>query len=270
MHKVLSTGSNALDRIMRHKADEVAYAKSRRLQADLAARADDTPPTLGFHQAIMERTSQRRSAVIAEAKKASPSKGLIRPHFDPAAIAQQYEQAGAACLSVLTDEEFFQGSSDDFIAARAACNLPMLRKDFMLDEYQIFEARAMGADCVLLIVAALEDSLMQDLSGRADELGMDILVEVHNLDELNRGLSLGSPVIGINNRDLRSFETSLTTTINLLPHIPEQVTVVTESGIHNKEDIAVMQQNSVYGFLVGEAFMRADDPGEKLSSLFEL
>ena len=268
MHKILSTGSNALDKIMLHKADEVAYAKSQRSSADVKAQADDVAPALQFHQALEARASAKQNAVIAEVKKASPSKGLIRADFEPVAIAESYQEGGATCLSVLTDEEFFQGSAAYFKAARKACSLPMLRKDFMLDDYQVYEARAMGADCILLIVAALEDSLMQDLAGRADELGMDCLIEVHNREELERGLALGSPVIGINNRDLKTFSTSLNNTLDLLPHIPSNVTVVTESGIHTSADIATMHQHDVYGFLVGEAFMRAEDPGQKLSELF--
>lgn len=270
MHKVLQTGSDALDRIMRHKADEVAYAKTQIRIEDLKHKADDTAPTRGFHASLVNTVSGGKTAVIAEVKKASPSKGLIRPNFDPVEIAESYQHHGATCLSVLTDQEFFQGSAEYFLAARQACTLPMLRKDFMLDDYQVFEARAMGADCILLIVAALEDSLMQDLAGRAEELDLDYLVEVHNREELERGLALGSPVIGINNRNLKNFETSLNTTIDLLSSIPENVAVVTESGIHTHEDITTMRQNKVNAFLVGEAFMRASDPGLKMAKLFQL
>lgn len=209
-----------------------------------------------------------RSAVIAEVKKASPSKGIIRPDFKPAQIAESYQKHGASCLSVLTDEEFFKGSAAYFAQAREACTIPMLRKDFMLDDYQVFEARTMGADCILLIVAALEDGLMQDLAGRSQELGMDVLVEVHNQAELERGLALNMPMIGINNRNLRNFETSLYSTIELLSNIPKDTIVVTESGIHTDEDVALMRQHNVNSFLVGEAFMRADEPGEKLAELF--
>ena len=270
MHSVLKTGSDALDRIMAHKAEEVAYRKSKFKAREIMARADDQPEARGFHTALLADLGRGRSAVIAEVKKASPSKGLIRADFDPMKIAESYQQHGASCLSVLTDAEFFQGSTEYFLAARQACDLPMLRKDFMLDDYQIFEARAMGADCILLIVAALEDSLMQDLAGRASELGMDCLVEVHNAEELDRGLQLGTQVIGINNRNLRTFETRLDTTVELLQFIPDNITVVTESGIHTHDDVTYMRQNKVNAFLVGEAFMRASEPGQKMSQLFDL
>lgn len=253
---------------MSHKAEEVQFAKSQVPIAQLRARADDTQDCRGFASGLQESLSQGRSAVIAEVKKASPSKGVIRADFDPAVIAQDYQEYGASCLSVLTDREFFQGSSDYFFAARQVCSLPMLRKDFMLDQYQVFEARVMGADCILLIVAALEDSLMQDLAGQALELGMDVLVEVHNAPELERGLALQTPMIGINNRNLRSFETSLDTTLALLPMIPDGVTVVTESGIQHPEDVALMREHGVDSFLVGEAFMRAELPGRKMAELF--
>lgn len=268
MHSVMSTGSDVLDRIMSHKAQQVEHDKRKALFVDVKAEADDQPDTRGFVNSLNASLNANRSAVIAEVKKASPSKGLIRPDFHPAAIADSYEQAGASCLSVLTDEEFFQGSTDYFLQARKASSLPMLRKDFMLDDYQVYEARAMGADCILLIVAALEDGLMQDLGGRAVELGMDVLVEVHDDQELERGLKLGMPMIGINNRNLRNFETSLHTTIDLLSLIPDEVVVVTESGIHTHEDIELMRQHKVNSFLVGEAFMRAEQPGEKLAELF--
>ena len=268
MHNILTTGSDALDRIIAHKAEEVAWAKSQTPIEDLCARADDTEDCRGFVAGLQSTLAQDRSAVIAEVKKASPSKGVIRADFDPVAIAQDYQQHGAACLSVLTDREFFQGSTEYFVAARAACSLPMLRKDFMIDPYQVYEARVMGADCILLIVAALEDGLMQDLAGHALESGMDVLVEVHNAEELERGLNLQMPMIGINNRNLRTFETSLNTTLDLLPMIPEGVTVVTESGIHTATDVALMREHQVHSFLVGEAFMRAEQPGQQLATLF--
>ncbi len=268
MHAVMSTGSDVLDKIMAHKANEVAHAKSKQPIQDLRARADDTPPSRGFIKSINNELTQNRSAVIAEVKKASPSKGIIRPDFDPRAIAEDYQKHGATCLSVLTDVEFFKGSAAYFAQAREACSLPMLRKDFMLDDYQVYEARAMDADCILLIVAALEDGLMQDLAGRSDELGMDVLIEVHNQQELERGLALGVKMIGINNRNLRNFETSLYNTIDLLPDIPNDTIVVTESGIHTSEDVSLMREHSVNTFLVGEAFMRADHPGERLAELF--
>lgn len=268
MHSVMSTGSDVLDRIMRHKADEVSYQRRQVSLADVSAMAGDQPPALGFAAALQSSLDNSRSAVIAEVKKASPSKGVIRADFDAADIAADYQRHGASCLSVLTDAEFFQGSADYFAQARQACSLPMLRKDFMRDPYQVFEARAMQADCILLIVAALEDGLMQDLAGQAQELGMDVLVEVHNQQELERGLKLAMPMIGINNRNLRNFETSLNTTIELLPDIPNDVVVVTESGIHNSDDIALMRRHRVNSFLVGEAFMRADQPGQRLAEMF--
>ena len=268
MHSVMSTGSDVLDKIMAHKAQEVAHARRQVSFADVKAKADDQPEPRGFVQSLSASLEQGRSAVIAEVKKASPSKGLIRADFNPALIAESYQEAGASCLSVLTDAEFFQGSAEYFAQARQACTLPMLRKDFMLDDYQVYEARAMQADCILLIVAALEDGLMQDLSGRALELGLDVLVEVHNAQELERGLVLDMPMIGINNRNLRNFETSLNNTIDLLDSIPDETIVVTESGIHVPDDVALMRENNVNTFLVGEAFMRADEPGEKLAELF--
>ena len=208
------------------------------------------------------------AAVIAEIKKASPSKGVIRPDFDPEQIARSYAAGGATCLSVLTDEAFFQGADHYLKAARRACALPVLRKDFIIDAYQVWEARAIGADCVLLIVAALDDAQLSDLSGLALDLGMDVLVEVHDAGELTRALALPLPLIGINNRDLRSFETRLETTIELLASIPEERIVVTESGIHQPADVHYLRRHGVHAFLVGEAFMRAEDPGARLAQLF--
>lgn len=268
MHKVMSTGSDVLDKIMQHKSQEVTYQKTRVSAPDIKAMADDTAACRGFVDAIKQSLSNDRSAVIAEIKKASPSKGVIRVDFNPAKIAESYQKFGASCLSVLTDAEFFQGSAQYFQEAREACDLPMLRKDFMLDDYQVFEARAMGADCILLIVAALPDGLMQDLAGQALELGMDVLIEVHDQQELERGLMLKMPIIGINNRNLRNFEMSLTNTTDLLPSVPDDVIVVTESGIHTDEDVSLMRGHQVNSFLVGEAFMRADNPGQKLAELF--
>ena len=268
MHAVMKTHSDVLNRIMQHKAEEVAYAQSRLALAEVKAMSQDQGECRGFVQALKAKAAVGQYGVIAEVKKASPSKGIIREDFMPAQIAESYAKYGAACLSVLTDEEFFKGHMTYLHEARNACDLPVLRKDFMLDDYQIFEARANAADCILLIVAALEDGLMQDLAGRADELGMDVLVEVHNAEELERGLALKMPMIGINNRDLRDFSTSLNTTIDLLDDIPEDVLVVTESGIHTAADVALMRENNVNTFLVGEAFMRVPEPGEKLNELF--
>ena len=268
MHAVLSTGSDALDKIMAFKAEEVAHAKSQLPITELKARAADIEPARGFVQSLQTSLSENRSAVIAEVKKASPSKGLIRENFNPAEIAESYQKYGASCLSVLTDKEFFQGSADYFSQARVASTLPMLRKDFLLDEYQVYESKAMNADCILLIVAALEDGLMEDLAGRAFDLGMDVLVEVHNFRELQRGLKLGMPMIGINNRNLQTFETSLESTTSLLESIPDNVLVVTESGIHSESDVKLMREHGVNSFLVGEAFMRANEPGERLAELF--
>ena len=268
MHKIMSTGSDALDKILQHKVQEVGYLKSRSSLAEVRAQAGDIDHCRGFAAAILATLAQHESAVIAEIKKASPSKGVIREDFNPGKIAASYQLHGASCLSVLTDAEFFQGSADHFRLVRQACSIPMLRKDFMLDEYQIFEARAMGADCILLIVAALEDSLLQDLSGRSLELGLDVLIEVHNGEELERGLKLNMPLIGINNRNLRTFDTALATTIDLLPSIPQDIVVVTESGIRDSADVKLMREHNVNSFLVGEAFMRAADPGEKLAELF--
>jgi len=268
MHSVVTTGSDALDKIMAHKAQEVAYLKRQHSLVDVKAQANDSESCRGFVAALRKSRDNNRSAVIAEIKKASPSKGVIRADFDPVHIAQSYQRNGASCLSVLTDSEFFQGSASNLKKVRSASAIPILRKDFMLDDYQVYESKAMGADCILLIVAALEDSLMVDLAGRASELNMDVLIEVHNEAELHRGLALSMPVIGINNRNLQTFETSLSNTIDLLTLVPAHVLVVTESGIHTAEDVALMRQHNVNSFLVGEAFMRATEPGAKLSELF--
>ena len=264
----MNTGSDVLDKIMQHKALEVAQAKQQCSQAELEARLSQASPCRGFSAALQASLALGRVAVIAEIKKASPSKGLIRADFDPAKIAANYQQHGASCLSVLTDAEFFQGSNAYFKQARAACNIPMLRKDFMLDEYQIVEARAMGADCILLIAAALPDDLMHQLAEKAQQLGMDVLVEVHDEQELQRGLELNMSMLGINNRNLRTFETSLDTTLDLLSSIPDDIVVVTESGIHSSADVRLMRAHQVNSFLVGEVFMRADDPGQRMAELF--
>ncbi len=257
-----------LKEILARKTEEVAAAAAQVDLETLRGWALAASPPRGFVAALRRRVNAGDAAVIAEIKKASPSKGVLREHFDPAAIAASYEHGGAACLSVLTDHDFFQGAPEYLRQARAACSLPVLRKDFMIDPYQVHEARAMGADCILLIVAALDDRLLAELAATAQRLGMDVLVEVHDAQELQRALQLSLPVIGINNRNLRTFETSLTTTLDMLEQIPDDCLVVTESGILETGDVALMRQNGVHAFLVGEAFMRAQDPGERLQQLF--
>ena len=249
-----------LERILAVKRSEVAAAKKRMPEVKL----DAAPPVRDFVAALRAK----RPAVIAEIKRASPSKGVLRKDFSPAAIAKSYQAGGAACMSVLTDKEFFQGAPEHLQEARAACSLPALRKDFLIDPYQVREARALGADCVLLIVACLEDHQMRELENLARELGMAVLVEVHDAGELERALRLRTPLIGINNRNLRTFETRLETTLDLLPRIPQDRIVVTESGILSPEDVARMRAQGVHTFLVGEAFMRAADPGAALRVLF--
>ncbi len=257
-----------LEKILGRKREEIAERSARRPQGELEARLADASPPRGFVAALRRRLEAGDAAVIAEIKKASPSKGVIRPDFDPPAIARSYEQGGAACLSVLTDVDFFQGADDYLVAARAACALPVIRKDFIIDPYQLVEARAMGADCILLIVAALDQPMLAGLHRQATELGLDVLVEVHDREEMQRALELDLPMIGVNNRNLRTFETRLETTLELLEMLPESAFMVTESGIHQPEDVARMRDNGVHAFLVGEAFMRADEPGRKLSRLF--
>jgi indole-3-glycerol phosphate synthase len=253
-----------LERILHAKAAEVEAAKAMLPQAALERRARAAPPVRDFTKALCEK----KPAVIAEIKRASPSKGLLRENFDPAAIAASYEAGGAACLSVLTDHEFFQGAAQHLQAAREACSLPVLRKDFIIDPYQVYEARAIGADCILLIVAALQLARMRELEALAHQLGMSVLVEVHGAAELEAALGLRTPLIGVNNRDLRSFETRLETTLELLARIPEGRIVVTESGIATHADVQRMRAQGVHCFLVGEAFMRAADPGAALRQLF--
>lgn len=257
-----------LQKILRRKADEVAQSRARVAQRALEARIDSMPPPRGFCNAIASAVATGRCAVIAEIKKASPSKGVLRHDFHPAEIAVAYERAGATCLSVLTDHDFFQGADGDLIAARGACRLPALRKDFIIDPYQIYEARAIGADCILLIVAALDDARLNELAALAARLHMDVLVEVHDGVELARALQLETRLIGINNRNLKTFETRLETTLDLLGSVPAGRIVVTESGIHSAADVTRMTQRGVYAFLVGEAFMTAPDPGEQLTRLF--
>jgi indole-3-glycerol phosphate synthase len=260
--------SDILKKILATKEIEVAASKAAVSLDQLQALAEAQPEPRDFVGSIYKKVVANKPAVIAEIKKASPSKGVIREDFNPAQIAKSYEKGGAACLSVLTDAEYFQGSAEYLRQARAACKLPVLRKDFMIDPYQIFEARAMGADCVLLIVAALELKQMQALELLANELGMAVLVEVHDADELELALQLDTPLIGINNRNLRTFEVSLQTTLDLLKVLPEDRFVVTESGIFTPEDVKLMRDNDVQAFLVGEAFMRQPDPGAELARVF--
>lgn len=257
-----------LKKIMRRKADEVA-ARSERLPLErLVDGIADLPPGRGFTDALAAKLEAGLPAVVAEIKKASPSKGVLREDFRPAEIAVSYERGGAACLSVLTDEEFFQGSDADLRQARAASNLPVIRKDFIIDPYQIHEARAIGADCILLIVACLDDRKLGTLGDLAASLDLDVLVEVHDANELKRALAVPGRLIGINNRDLRTFQVNLETTIRLLDAVPDDRILVTESGIHTREDVTRMRGQGIHSFLVGEAFMRAEEPGEMLAELF--
>ena len=260
--------SDILNKILATKREEVAKALTAKSLDDLREEAYKQPDARDFVGNLVKKDDANKPAVIAEIKKASPSKGVIRADFKPAEIAKSYEKAGAACLSVLTDEQYFQGSAQYLKQARAACKLPVLRKDFMIDPYQIYEARAMGADCILLIVAALELAQMRELEETSHDLGMAVLVEVHNADELELALQLETPLIGINNRNLRTFEVTLQTTLDLLEKMPEDRFVITESGIFAPEDVALMRSHHVNGFLVGEAFMRQDDPGAELARVF--
>lgn len=260
--------ADILQRILAVKADEVARAKAARPLAVVQREAKAAPPPRDFVGSLRAKVAAGKPAVIAEVKKASPSKGVLREHFEPAAIARSYEQHGAACLSVLTDTQFFSGKINDLHDARAACGLPVLRKDFMIEPYQVYESRAAGADCILLIVAALDLPRMRELESIAHELDLAVLVEVHDGEELERALQLRTPLIGINNRNLRTFETRLDTTLGLLGRISNDRIVITESGILKPEDVKTMRDNKVNCFLVGEAFMRAAEPGVELERLF--
>ena len=257
-----------LNRILARKQQEIEERQLGVPLESLQQEVADASPPRGFVAALKGRVGLGEAAVIAEIKKASPSKGVIREDFDVVAIARSYAAGGASCLSVLTDRDFFQGHEDFLVAARSACELPVIRKDFIMDPYQIVESRSLGADCILLIVAALDDEILADLHKEAQALGMDVLVEVHDRDELERALKLDLELIGINNRDLRTFDTSLDTTIDLLELVPGDCLVVTESGIHTRDDIALMREHDVHAFLVGEAFMRVPDPGQGLKQLF--
>lgn len=264
--------SDILNKILDVKADEVAAAKKYRSLASLRSEVENDKEARaairGFESSLRAKIAAGNAGIIAEIKKASPSKGVIRPDFHPADIAVSYEKNGAACLSVLTDVQFFQGAPEYLKQARAACALPALRKDFIVDPYQLYEARSWGADCILLIVAALDHGLMAELEACAHELGMNVLVEVHNAEELTAALKLKTSLLGVNNRNLRTFETSLQTTLDLLPHISPDKLVITESAIVTPDDVKKMRDADVHAFLVGEAFMRAPDPGTELSRLF--
>lgn len=263
-----NTGT-VLDKILARKAEEIAAAKNSTPLEDLRSQAPNTP-CRGFARALRRKLEQAEPAVIAEIKKASPSKGVIRENFDPHVIAKSYALAGAACLSVLTDRDFFQGAPEYLRAARSACDIPVLRKDFIIDEYQVYETRTMGADCLLLIVAAFADKpeQLQALYQLAIATGLDVLVEVHDKNELKQALQMEPAMVGINNRNLHTFETSLDNTLCLLEGIPDHCLVITESGIHSRADVQTMREHNVNAFLVGEAFMRAADPGATLKELF--
>lgn len=260
--------SDILNKIIATKQLEVAAAKQQKPLDVVQAEAKNVGEPRDFVGAIRAKIADKKAAVIAEIKKASPSKGVIRADFQPAEIAKSYDRGGAACLSVLTDIEYFQGSPEYLKQARAACSLPVLRKDFMIDAYQVYEARAMGADCILLIAAAIDLATMRELERIAHSLGMAVLVEVHNGEELDLALQLETPLLGINNRNLRTFEVTLDTTLGLLARIPQNKIVVTESGIFTADDVALMRKNNVHTFLVGEAFMRQPEPGAELAKVF--
>jgi indole-3-glycerol phosphate synthase len=262
--------ADVLQRILETKRAEIRAAKAAVAPAELERRARAAPPARDFVGALRARVDAGRPAVIAESKRASPSKGQLRDPYDPAAIARSYERGGAACLSLLTDREYFQGAPEHLQAARAACALPVLRKDFMIDAYQVYEARAWGADCILLIAAAIDLPRMRELEEVANELGLAVLVEVHDATELDRALLLRTPLVGINNRDLRTFETRLETTLTLRARVPTNRVVVSESGIATLEDVRTLWQGGVRAMLVGEAFMRASDPGTALADLLNV
>ncbi len=257
-----------LRRIIERKAEVVAQRRAQITGAELAGQVAEAPPPRGFRAALEHRIAAGNPAVIAEVKKASPSKGVLRDPFDPAAIASSYAGGGAACLSVLTEADFFLGADEHLQAARAASGLPVIRKDFIVEPFQVYEARALGADCILLIVAALGDERLAELHALGRELGMDVLVEVHDAAELARALAIGPDLVGINNRDLRTFETTIETTTRLAREVPADIRLVSESGIHTPEAVAYLRAQGIHAFLVGEAFMRADDPGARLAELF--
>ncbi|MDH5613183.1 MAG: indole-3-glycerol phosphate synthase TrpC [Gammaproteobacteria bacterium] len=257
-----------LKKILRRKREEIAERSAKLGMEDLKKYAEQARPARGFIAAIEKKLAENKAAVIAEIKKASPSKGILRENFNPAEIAKTYEAHGATCLSVLTDADFFQGSESFLKQARSVCGLPVIRKDFIIDPYQVYEARMINADCILLIVAALDDVMLKELLSLAHELKMDVLMEVHDKQEMKRALATDARLIGINNRSLHTFETSLQATLSMLDMVPADRILVTESGIHTSEDVKLMRDNNVHTFLVGEAFMRAEDPGERLAELF--
>lgn len=259
---------DVLVKILNRKQEEIAERSARVSLEELKKQCEKADAVRGFIRAIEEKISNKQSAVIAEIKKASPSKGLLRENFVPAEIARSYAAHGAACLSVLTDKDYFQGSEEYLQQARAACQLPVIRKDFIIDPYQVYEARAINADCILLIVSALDDENLHSLYQLACQLNLDVLMEVHDQQEMQRAIKTGARLIGINNRNLRTFETSLDTTLSMLGMVSDDHILVTESGIHTKQDVQLMRDNGVNAFLVGEAFMRAENPGEKLAELF--
>ena len=263
------TTPTILKKILDTKHQEIAERLVLRPVKQLEKQFALVEPPRGFTNALVKKVDAKQPAVIAEIKKASPSKGVLREFFDPASIAKSYESGGASCLSILTDRDFFQGDPLFLIKARAAVSLPVIRKDFIVDSYQVYESRAMGADCILLIVSCLKDSELKSLSQLASSLGMDTLVEVHDSDELHRALKLKLPMLGINNRNLKNFEVSLQTTIDLLSEIDDDKLVITESGITSKTDVELMHNHNVFGFLIGEAFMRDSNPGQKLKEFFE-
>ena len=264
----MSNTPDILKKILQRKVEEIHERSQNESAVALSQRAEHAPRPRGFIQAIENKIAAGEAAVIAEIKKASPSKGVLRENFVPADIAHSYAKNGAACLSILTDEDFFQGCTDYLIQARAACELPVIRKDFIIDPYQVYEARAMGADCILLIVSALGDASMNELLALAHHLDMDVLMEVHDRDEMERAILSGAKLIGVNNRNLRTFDVSLNTTLDMLDMLPDDRILVTESGIHTPADVQLMREHNVNAFLVGEAFMRADNPGAKLAELF--
>lgn len=257
-----------LNKILQRKLEEIAEASAKESLQQLVERAATAPETRGFIHSIENKIADGKAGIIAEIKKASPSKGVIRENFVPADIARSYEKHGAACLSILTDRDFFQGAEEYLVQAREATQLPVIRKDFIIDPYQVYEARAMGADCILLIVSALDEKPLNELLLLAHQLGMDVLMEVHDRDEMQIAINSGARLIGVNNRNLRTFEVSLQNTLDMLDMVPEDRILVTESGIHNPADVKLMRDNNIHAFLVGEAFMRADEPGEKLAELF--